>query len=82
MYGRPPGYRRRWHKLSGGKTACRSGRGSGQAVTGKWELLDRLPPRHDKYCGRCFPGYVPAQDSPAVVGSWDLDAFIEDLKAG
>jgi hypothetical protein len=77
-YGRSPDGDR-WHRLAGGKALCGRGRGGG-TVSGGWELLDRLPPRHEQHCALCFPGHVPARDPSAVVTpGWDLDAFLEGL---
>ena len=69
----------RWHRLAGGVTLCHCGRGGGH-VSGDWETLDRLPPRHDDHCRYCFPGHVPARDPSAVITPrWNLDRFLEGL---
>ena len=83
QYGRSPAGER-WHRITGGTTLCRQGRGSG-AISDGWDLLDRLPPRHDQYCHICFRDQIPATGQPAVVkppAVWDLDAFLADLQAG
>jgi len=77
-YGKSPDGER-WHRLAGGMTLCRQGRGGGK-VSDDWDLLDRLPPRHHEFCAHCFPRHAPAPDSPAVLTPrWDLDRFLEEL---
>jgi len=77
-YGKSPDGER-WHRLAGGVTLCRQGRGGGR-ISDDWDLLDRLPPRHHEFCAVCFPQHAPAPDSPAVLTPrWNLDRFLEDL---